>query len=147
MKNGEYIMVIAPDDYPYKKYRGRYCYEHVLTYWVNKGEIPDGYIVHHKNENKHDNRIENLALMSISDHVSHHSSSRGVKMAKIKCPYCGNIFSKKLRNTFLQKPESFTTCCSRKCSGKFSHVKLSKEERISIGLNSVLETYHHYPEP
>ena len=28
MKSGNYILIKAPDNYPGKKYRGKYCYEH-----------------------------------------------------------------------------------------------------------------------
>lgn len=31
MKNGDYILVIAPDWYRGKRYRGKYCYEHHLV--------------------------------------------------------------------------------------------------------------------
>lgn len=135
-------MVIAPDDFPYKKYRNRYCYEHILVYWKHYGEIPDGYIIHHKNDNKHDNRIENLELMSREDHSRHHGVLKGKTLIDIECPYCGNIFSREARQTFLKKPKTLTTCCSRTCSAKFSHLRLSKDERVSIGLLSIIDTYH-----
>lgn len=35
-------------------------------------------LVHHINENRADNRIENLALMNIGDHISHHHSGKRV---------------------------------------------------------------------
>ena len=33
MINGDYILVVAPDDYPGVRYREKYCYEHYLVYW------------------------------------------------------------------------------------------------------------------
>ena len=41
MKNGDYILVKAPTNYPGKKYRNKYCYEHHLVYWQHYGIIPN----------------------------------------------------------------------------------------------------------
>ena len=41
---------------------------HRLIWEENKGKIPLGYIIHHKNGNKKDNRIENLLCCSPSEH-------------------------------------------------------------------------------
>lgn len=71
MRNGPYILLKAPIDYPGKKYRGKYVYEHHLVWWKCKGELIDAEdVVHHINGNKHDNRIENLEKISRSDHTS-----------------------------------------------------------------------------
>lgn len=37
------------------------------------GEIPEGYLVHHKDENKHNNYPDNLEIMSFSEHSTMHS--------------------------------------------------------------------------
>ena len=54
-----------------------YAYEHILV-WVSAGnQRPQkGEIVHHVNENKDDNRIENLKLMTRSVHNAHHNEDK-----------------------------------------------------------------------
>src|SRR6266403_1185225 len=43
--------------------------------WNNvHGIIPKGYHIHHRNEDKSDNRIENLELIEATRHLSHHAS-------------------------------------------------------------------------
>lgn len=45
---------------------------HVAVWEFFNGPVPPGMCVHHKDENKRNNEIENLALMKISEHVHHH---------------------------------------------------------------------------
>lgn len=45
--------------------------------WIKyNGPIPKDYIIHHINEDKTDNRIENLQLMSRSEHIKLHYNLR-----------------------------------------------------------------------
>ena len=45
----------------------------------NLGPIPDGYVIHHRNEIKDDNRIENLQMMTEYEHILHHHEERVAK--------------------------------------------------------------------
>ena len=45
---------------------------HVYVYRTRRGEIPDGYQVHHKDEDKTNNEPGNLALLSGHEHLSWH---------------------------------------------------------------------------
>ena len=117
MKNGDYKLSVAPPDFPGKKYRGKYCSEHVLVYWKTHGVIPkDGEVIHHKDGNKFNNDPDNLVLMTNKDHVKMHGKKRGRKLVKLKCPGCGKVFVKERNKTFLNKGGQYT-CCSRKCVG------------------------------
>jgi len=42
---------------------------HRYVYEFYNGRIPNGYDIHHKNELKHDNRIENLECLPKSEHT------------------------------------------------------------------------------
>ena len=57
--------------------------EHHLVYWEKHGVVPDWKnkreVIHHVNGDSHDNRIENLVLMTQSEHVSFHSPMAGKK--------------------------------------------------------------------
>jgi len=46
--------------------------EHRFVWRKNFGEIPKGFVIHHKNGNKKDNRIENLECLSILEHEKKH---------------------------------------------------------------------------
>ena len=63
--------------YKYKKIRVNRAQtkdEHVLIWESHNGPIPQGAIVHHVNENKLDNRIDNLQLFcSKAAHTRHHN--------------------------------------------------------------------------
>ena len=106
MKNGPYTLVIAPSDYPGKKYRGRYCYEHRLVYWQKHGILPP--VVHHKNDDRQDNRPRNLKGSTNSDHSSYHGYLRRKPIQPRNCKYCGKFFAPRRKG-------GANRFCSRAC--------------------------------
>jgi len=133
MKNGDYILIIAPSDYPGKLYRNRYCLEHHYVYWKYYGILTnDDEIIHHLNGDKFDNSIENLQLLKRSKHSSEHIILKKRKCVLLKCPYCEKIFVRFYNQTHLGRTQigkkAKSTFCCRQCVGSFGKFKLSEKK-------------------
>ena len=85
------------------KHDGRYYFSTSLTRSVWKffnGEIPDGYEVHHLDDDKYNDDISNLTLLTREEHLKLHADRRrGVKTFRkpkpknFVCEYCGKKFT------------------------------------------------------
>lgn len=125
MKNGDYILVKAPDWFKGKRYRKRYCYEHHLVWEKGTGcSVLDGCIIHHKDHNKHNNDFSNLVLMSKEEHTRLHKKPK--KVAVCCCPTCGKVFTRDARNL----PFRVLNFCSAVCSGKYYNRWHEDKEKI-----------------
>lgn len=84
-KRGDgYIAVYVPN-HPRCRADG-YVMKHILVVEKSIGRyLNDGECVHHINHIRDDNRIENLKLMTISDHMSMHMKERYEKRRKEVC--------------------------------------------------------------
>jgi len=70
-----YFLVWMPD-HPRSGSNG-YVREHILVWETANGPVPHGMVVHHKNGNKQNNRLENLELLaSQAEHVRLHKALR-----------------------------------------------------------------------
>lgn len=73
--SGGYILAYAPDHPNADK--GGFVLEHRLVYEAHLGrQLEPWEVIHHINEDKSDNRIENLQLLSMAEHASIHMAQR-----------------------------------------------------------------------
>lgn len=142
MINGDYILVKAPKDYVGKKYRGKYCYEHHLVYFQKYGIIPQkGEIIHHINGDKHDNRIENLILLSVDTHNKLHNKDNKYKLIKLKCPICERKFITERRKSLIAK-HTKSQCCSRECSYKLDILRRTNQNKyLELIKDNIIEEF------
>ena len=112
VKNGLYIAVTPPVDYVGRTFNdGRYMYEHRLVMEQYLGRLLDkDEVVHHRNGDKHDNRIENLALVTTKTHGNHHRHPPNAR-----CGSCGSEVHVRPYKLRRGRP----VFCGRPCIGKF----------------------------
>jgi len=70
-----YIRVRVPPDHPEAGKNGL-AYEHRVVWHDANGPIPPGHDVHHDNEDRADNRLENLVLLTKAEHTRLHNPQR-----------------------------------------------------------------------
>ncbi len=133
MPTGEHLKGIRPHNWNGGSYISSSGYRLVLTRPGDKNYTPEhrlvmeqhlgrglrpNEIVHHNNEDKLDNRLANLELMTRAEHALHH---RPVKARtdwvsrSTKCHSCGTVFAPR------RKPRGRHVFCSRPCFFKWRH--------------------------
>lgn len=78
--------------------------------------------VDHINENKSDDRLENLQVLTRKQNNSKHVKSTGktAKWRYLLCPVCGSCFSRRSHRIDGKIKQGKVPCCSRQCGGKYS---------------------------
>lgn len=118
VKKGDYLYAVVPEHPKAIKYgyvlEHRVVMENHLERLLNADEI-----VHHRNGNRRDNRLENLEVTTNSEHVRHHGLAKGRMRVVLKCPACGSLFEQWKNQVHIGKGRTYKTCSNR-CRGRFS---------------------------
>lgn len=117
IKKGDYVYVLVPE-HP-KSTKNGYVLEHRIVVENHLGRMLEpSEMVHHRNHDKKDNRIENLELMTQSEHAKLHAPPK--TMVTLTCPECQNLFTRVKYQTFKGQKQVF---CSRSCNGRYQRRK------------------------
>ena len=142
VSKGDYNYAVVPK-HPNSGKHG-YVLEHRIIMENHLGRLLNSNeVVHHKDENKKNNDISNLEVLSDIEHVRLHSSI-GRTYVRLCCPECKRIFVIEKRKSFLSKRHKYT-CCSMTCRGKFSRrIQLHGEtiETKKAVSGNLLEVFH-----
>lgn len=106
----------------------------VMEKSLNK-QLESCIFVHHKDEDKSNNNLDNLECISNSDHIKLHAKDRIIDLVTLICPSCKKEFIRRKNQTNLIKKGNKATYCSRECIG------LSRSKGIVHG---TMNTYNKY---
>ena len=72
--------------------------EHRWVWEMSHGLIPDGYDVHHKDGDRHNNDLDNLELLTKAEHIEHHRQESHQHIS------IGGVVHRKCQKCFKWKP-------------------------------------------
>ncbi len=113
VKKGDYLYAVVPD-HP-NRTKSNYVLHHRVVMENHLGRLlTEDEVVHHLNEDKKDNRIENLEVMTKEEHGRHHGQT-GRQNSILQCAYCHKVFMRFTNRVYDNKTGHY---CSRSCNGK-----------------------------
>jgi len=114
-KGGGYMYCRTIPKHPRANSKGLYPLHRVLVENKLGRLLKPSELVHHRDHNKGNNTIENLMVMSNSEHSRLHRPY--IKDIECKCPECGRMFflSPRFYRLRLKRNKSGALYCSRSC--------------------------------
>ena len=142
IRKGDYDYALVPD-HPFATKNGYVLYHRIVMENEIGRILNEDEVVHHINNKRRDNRIENLKLMNSTDHNKLHGESAGKTFVIFQCPVCKTIFEKEKRNSLDKgkNKKSKLFFCSKGCSSKYQFLE-SKEEFTE----NIIKIYKKYSE-
>lgn len=138
ISKGDYNYVYVPN-HPFATKNG-YVLEHRVVMENHLGRLLNSEeIVHHKNDCKKDNSIDNLQVMNRIEYLRYHGFLVGKRMVELKCPTCNKIFIKSRNKTSLVIKSKKLNFCSHKCSSEFNSLRKTTNMELAISENIVRE--------
>lgn len=130
---------------------GKIGREHRLVWEKNNGPIPKGWIVHHKNHNRLDNRIKNLQCIPRGRHQTIHKKEIKTGSNKKGIVFQQNTHRKEVKRTSYKgkKPTSVFKGVSwqKDCQKWRARITINKGETKNLGLfNKQIEAAKAYDE-
>lgn len=89
-----YILIFEPK-HPLARKNGYVAEHRMVWYKHHKKLITPRQNIHHKNENKRDNRIENLELLDVAEHAKRHYKGPLMTWVYKKCLLCEALTASK----------------------------------------------------
>ena len=80
--------------------------------------------VDHIDEDKTNDDLDNLQLLSMHENVVKQNKSRGRSMVRYMCPVCNAEFSRRRKNSHFNNKQRTTMTCSRSCGNRSQSVDL-----------------------
>ena len=109
---------------------------HEAVWRFHFGDVPEGYVIHHINGDKGDNRIENLQLMTAAQHRAWHNQHDKISY---RCDYCGKKIEKFRSSRFGDKH-----FCDGQCWNRYIHAnKIYYEERTCVICGKTFSVYKY----
>lgn len=131
-RGGGYVYARTEPLHPRANSNGLYPLHRVLMENEIGRLLTPGEIVHHEDEDKSNNDLSNLRLMTNAEHARHHrETATREATVEIACPVCGKTFSilgsRWRRRVKLNR--SGMAACSRRCGRKIQDSVLGREVR------------------
>ena len=118
VKNGDYAAAVVPDHPNADKHGYVAAHRVIMENYIGRLLEPREE-VHHKDENKYNNDIENLEILMKGEHQRIHSTKYpDGHFVELVCECCGKVFQRK----YHQRPEVKKyshVFCSKSCSDNF----------------------------